>query len=390
MKKLSLVLLSLLWLSCSSYALSEVQLASECKKINQEKIIRDNVEHYLKSIIENSLDVAEAEKVATKQKLSCILKASEENNTLLTSYQDELKNLITEADKKEKQQQIEELNTEIAALNTLYKETVTELYSVNKKLNSNDLSKIFTTDKSMATVILGTQFSNKYDSDGNSGGLTEKRFYGTIGIDTRWPYKTKKRRFFADNQSLHLTATLDLRSEPLINCDKVTDTVEKSECTDNDSFIPDDFNDINDTLTAAIKLTWNFYESENGQYAIGIPLQFGVKTRDKVNENGDSSNSFRGLGLRFVINDFFDSPYSSKAKNGLPFFYFDVSGVRYDDGFREISELSSKTRTLVDAGVRAGELPIYIGFRHNGGKGPDDTALTISYVFQGHKFLNIF
>ena len=183
---------------------------------------------------------------------------------------------------------------------------------------------------------------------------------------------------------------MDFGSEPLLDCSKIQDQAEQDDCVQNDNYIPSSFNDIDDSLTAGAKLTYNFAEYFDSKFVVGLTAIYGFKTRDKIGDDGDSTNAFSGVGLRFAIQDFKELGGKAVAKNGLPAFFIEVDQVKYSDGFREIESQKARTRTVVDAGIRMGEHPIYIGLKHNGGEGPDDTAITISYSFRGDKFLDLF
>lgn len=378
---------SLFIFNCSAQATT----LQECEQINFDSYKAEYERDFGDSSSDDT-DKATILRRMYEKKLRCLGLAEETVNTQLAQAQTALAADNTDANKK-KVEELQQQKSDILEKFDLTVQQRSNTTSLQLAKEDKKLRQLSDTDPTLSIINIGAQLSPKYDENGENSGFDEKSFYGTLAVNTRWV--KDEVTFLPDWLSwlnpngLGFTAYLDFRSLPVVDCnpDDVSAQGDVCENSDEENYIPSSFNDINDSLTAGLTLIPYLYDDKDSEYSIGLPIRYGFNTRETVGPDGDSTNSFWGLGLRFEINDWKKFP---GAKNGLPRFYLDISKVQYEDGFNSIKELEGKFRTVVDAAVRMGDTPMYIGLRHDGGKGPDYTALTISYVFDGEKLVDLF
>jgi hypothetical protein len=235
-----------------------------------------------------------------------------------------------------------------------------------------------------AAFHLGLKLMPEYDDEGNNEGFQESNFFGRLTIDTRFDFDDVKRNNATQHDDYeidflrkgHAGINIDFLSANIVNCDKLEGDQE-TECNDNKLEVEEvNFNDISNTVNTSVYI-WDHFLSFNGgsaEFAFGG--RYGMQSRAKKKENDDSINKYYTYGLRFVYNDFIHKK-GRNYKNGMPRFFLEVSKAEFED-FAGLNQKAK--RTIITGAYRITDnSPIYIGMYINGGKGPDEIALTFTY-----------
>ncbi len=229
----------------------------------------------------------------------------------------------------------------------------------------------------------------EYNEEGDNQGFKESNFFAHFGLDNRALFEPDKEtdRWFP---SFHTGVSVDFLSANIVNCNSSADGVEP-DCTPDGKNIDDlSFNDVADTVNASVYLWLHFLQSRSGRSEVGIGGRCGMQSRERLEEDRDSINDFYTLGLHYVFNDFKDlnKKYHSKFRNGMPRFVLEGSAIWYED-YAGLGRPDA--RVLVLGAYRVKEsLPVYIGIAVNGGDGPDEIALTITYGLKADSILGFF
>lgn len=238
------------------------------------------------------------------------------------------------------------------------------------------------------SFLLGVNLMPEYNDDGVNEGFRETNFFGKFQIDNRedffYPVNWKGMKLL---QTWNAGAIVEFLSENIVDCSKIDDEEEKTDCEENSKSSNDiNFNDITRTINASAYLSLNLWKGESGVSELSGYWRGGMRSREKLKENGDSINRFEYAGLQYVAYDLDNDPETMTGPgdtNGVPFFrillavgkYEDYAGLGKREGRKivESSFLISKKR------------PLYLGLNINGGEGPDEIALSLSYGFDTGK-----
>lgn len=306
-----------------------------------------------------------------------------EANKLSTEYQStELSQLNTYIVDNEAQLKAAEIDFKVQKLDA----SAEEIHAHFKE--KEELADVFTTDEWYPVFFVGMKLSPEYDENGNNKGFTESNVFGRFVVDTRWEYESLFGAetflwWFKSRPVVHPGVTVDFYSAPIENCENYTEDDLKSACLDRRSSQKDlangvKFNDISQTLNASLYTWVHLYRSPSNQIEVGPGVRVGMQSRDKLKDDGDSINSYQSFGMRLVFNDFKHPKYSEKKYlNGMPrievegsyFWMEDFAGTGQKAHRKWVS---GRFRVLEDS-------PTYIGLVVNGGKGPDEISLTVSY-----------
>lgn len=257
-----------------------------------------------------------------------------------------------------------------------------------------EFADLFTTDKWYPVFFLGMKFSPEYDEDGNNKGFGESNPFGRFIVDTRWEFETLfgHKRFmgmFRSRPVIHPGVTVDFYSASIENCEKFDDPAQKQTCTDKDSNVKNvKFNDISQTLNASIYSWLHLYRADSDQIEVGPGIRFGMQSREKLQADGDSINAYHSVGARIVFNDFKNPKHAGKGyQNGMPrmeiegsYFYMEDFANTGKKAHRKLA--IGRYRIMEDS-------PTYVGLIVNGGQGPDEISLTVSYGLEAQRFLAI-
>ena len=256
---------------------------------------------------------------------------------------------------------------------------------------------LYTTNKWYSAFSLGVKLSPEYDENGQNKGFKESNVYASFSLDARWPQSNDKMDVAVTQDAtnslgwiaLYPYVNVDFYSAPVVNCSKLEDPAKQADCKDETTDLDKlDFNDVSNTVNASVGFWEHFYQSPTRQLEIGVGGRVGMQSRDKLGKDGDSINAYHMAGVRFVYNDFMTQkdPNGKTYQNGMPRFELQINYAELEDyantdrkGYRKI--VYGRYRIVEDQ-------PVHVGLLVNGGRGPDEIALTLQYGLNAENFLS--
>lgn len=269
-----------------------------------------------------------------------------------------------------------------------------------------DYGQIASTNSFLASFHIGLQQMPEYDSEGNNEGFTESNIFATLGLDRRWavnprgidPTTGELKEGPMFSPAIHGGVNASFFSANIINCDK--DAQDNMDACQGGNISGAKFNDVANVFNGSAYLWWHFLQFSSGNDELGLGGRAGLQSRDSLNNDmnsasqGDSINKYWTLGFRYVYYDHAGkkSPEGKAYLNSLPRFLFEFSPLtRFEDYAGIDGKSGDETRTFVYAMYRPTETrPFYLGLLVNGGKGPDQIAVTISYGLGQQKLIEFF
>lgn len=251
-------------------------------------------------------------------------------------------------------------------------------------------------------VGMGAQFLPDYNDQGKSEGFKKQQFFADLFVDGRFTDDCKSPGDTADKKnyspanvcgfaSLHTGVRLTLLGAPVAR-------------QDNTGIAPTKFSDVSQALIFAPYAYWSVLqgverapsksEGEKDfakQYVhnLGPLIRGGLISRDSVDtSNGDTASWFAQLGLQYTYESYrFNKISGESVTNGLPEGFASVTWGRFED----YANLGKRNRLIVEAGYRVlTKTRLYLGFKANLGKGPDDFGAFLAYYFSPDKLVGIF
>lgn len=296
------------------------------------------------------------------------------------------------------EQEVETINLAIAQNNqekTKFEELASQgfLGVVAKAEENKNLRSILSDTRYMASFFVGVNLMPEYNEQGQNEGFQETNFFGKLDIDLRGnAFKIAGAKF----APFHIGVSLEFRSENVFDCELANQQLDPMEeardCAKDISDLSSiRFNDISNTVNTSAYGLLNIWQSKNQGAEIGINTRIGMQSRNKLKENGDSINQYHHVGIRWTGSDPFWNEVpginSKKGANALPKFYIETNYAEYE----EFAGLGKSYRNVTRSAYRPyKDKPLYIGIDINGGEGPDDIAVFLSYGLSAKSIFNIF
>jgi hypothetical protein len=277
-----------------------------------------------------------------------------------------------------------------------------QLYEENVQLATSGYRGSTISDLLASQVMLGTTFQTEYDESGQSHGFQDTRFFGQLTVNTMLPFGFKDRG--VRNSRWHTHLNFLFSSFPVVR-------EEGEEGEEEPDRIPDDFSEFADSLTAEAgvtlflkKLSRYSATSSNEELPydalrIGIPVKFGIITRDQLEpemvdsgtdgipdtevfDNADRAIWYGSIGFILTHHQTKASSLREEHVNRLPMRWFEAAVVWYE----EYAGLKEERRYVFDTGLRLAPLgndavPFYVGMHANLGHGPDDIRIFAGLTF---------
>ncbi|MEM1143487.1 MAG: hypothetical protein AAGI88_12965 [Pseudomonadota bacterium] len=290
----------------------------------------------------------------------------------------------------------ESRSTESQAANTDSKYTV----------DGTTFGKLYTSNSYLPTFHIGATFMPEYNEDGENQGFSESNVFGGFSFDNRYLFNLGSHPVAS-----HAGIVVNFHSEHYVNCEDATaptsnegtsEEVHVSACNADQPSLGDlEFNDISNTVnaTAYYWLHSDFlFSKQTGEKRSGgtlndagpIETGFGfratLQSRDDLADGGDSINDIYSAGFRVVVYDF-KNKLNGAARNGLPVFYSEFMYAHYEN-YAEIENYDEPRYVFRSAYRVLRDQPIFIGLGINGGRGPDEFAVTLSYGVQAQSLFS--
>lgn len=232
----------------------------------------------------------------------------------------------------------------------------------------------------ISALALGVQFLPDYAADGKTNGLSKQKFFGMLMADGRFGNPRENGGFTAPFVGdYHVGVTVSMLGT----------AVARSDAQGN---VPDEFNDVANSIFASMYLYTPMYRTSNRVHNLGPIVRAGAISRESVSVRsdgsvGDSVNWMYSLGAQYTYESFHLATSKGRPINGIPGGYIRLSGGQ----FEEYAGARRKWRLVADAALQVyPEGNLYFGVQGNFAKGPDEFMLVATFVRKPTEIAKLF